>query len=110
MGLLDWILGKKKEVEVVTPRHTSQIWSYCEADFPTYDCVWCIRRLSSKGRTNRHNLGDRIDTPSLCGRVKPREGWDLLQVVQEDLVLDKRACPKCRILWLERMKGSGLRP
>lgn len=111
MGLFDWLLGLRatpapEPLERFNKRPSSKLWSYCESDFGTADPSWCIRRLTLKGRTDRNDRRSRIDTPSLCGKLQPGQGWDLYSVVQEDQNLEKRACPKCRAIFYERMKRA----
>lgn len=47
--------------------------SFCEGVMAGSQSPWHLRRLTKHGR----KLGGGIDTPSLCGRVKPPYGWDL---------------------------------
>ena len=47
--------------------------SFCESVHVTGISVWHIRCLTNAGK----KLGGGIDTPSLCGKVKVRAGWDL---------------------------------
>ena len=101
MAFFDWLF-RKPEPPVSTPLVSAQVWSYCESDFGTADGFWCIRRLTRKGRTQPRDRMDRIDSESLCGRVEVGHGWDLYSVVQRDHNLEKRACPKCKAIWLAR--------
>jgi hypothetical protein len=108
MGFFDWIFRKAlpEAVPVKFKRLSSQMWSYCESDFGSADPMWCIRRLTTKGRTDRNHRRSRIDTPSLCGQLKPGFGWDLYSVVQEDQLFEKRCCLKCKRIFFDKMKRS----
>lgn len=48
-------------------------YSFCESVTATSRSPWCIRLLTKQGR----KCGGGIDTPSLCGRVQPPNGWDI---------------------------------
>lgn len=65
-------------------------YGYCESVTATSISPWCIRVLTTKGR----KLGGGIDTASLCGRVKPHQGWDL-SVKVDPGKQPVGVCPRC---------------
>jgi hypothetical protein len=67
-------------------------FSFCEAQPPSGK--WHIRKLTAEG----HKPGGGIDTASLCKRVKPRRGWDLLAPMSATY-LRENTCPDCRSLY-----------
>lgn len=70
-------------------------YSFCESIYATPRSRWHLRVLTSVGR----KLGGGIDTPSLCGHVKERGGWDLDVEVNERQLVD--ACPLCYAAYKE---------
>jgi len=62
---------------------------FCESSSAGGLAVWHLRQLSDAGP----KYGGGLDTPSLCGRVKPPYGWDLEVAVTERHLLT--ACPAC---------------
>lgn len=71
-----------------------EIWSYCEPSVAGPLAPWCIRRLTEAGR----KLGGGIDTPSLCGRVKPPYGWDIpvpVDVIEAFMRSRPPVCKRC---------------
>lgn len=63
-------------------------YSFCESVTATSISPWCIRPLTTEGR----KPGGGVDTPSLCGRVKEKMGWDLEIPFG---VNHPKACPGC---------------
>ena len=73
-------------------------FSFCESVLASSRSTWHIRRLTDVGR----RLTGGIDTPSLCGRVKPQGlngfgGWDLQTGPEPILTYVERgiACAAC---------------
>lgn len=48
-------------------------YTFCESVTASGLSPWHLRQLTDTGR----HLGGGVDTPSLCGQVKPPYGWDL---------------------------------
>ncbi len=63
-------------------------YSFCESVHATSRSPWCIRVLTKQGQ----KCGGGVDTPSLCGRVQPKKGWDLSV---HFCVNHPSACPRC---------------
>ena len=63
--------------------------SFCESAMSTMCSPWCLRKLTKAGQ----KLSGGVDTPSLCGRVRPPFGWDLEVPVSLKHV---SICPACR--------------
>ena len=76
----------------------SKEYSFCESVTATSISPWCIRPLTEQGK----RLSGGIDTPSLCGRVKERMGWDLQTPVN---LGDPRACRECKKV-LSKLNGG----
>ena len=66
-------------------------YSFCESVTATGISPWCIRELTANGR----KLGGRIDSDSLCGRVKATWGWD---IPVDAFPSHPMACAKCAAL------------
>lgn len=72
-------------------------YSFCESVTASSISPWCIRPLTETGK----HIGGGVDTPSLCGRVRPSGktglgGWDL--AIDFDVYLARggsRACKRC---------------
>lgn len=72
-------------------------FSFCESVWSSGLGTWCIRQTSAAGL--KHGGG--IDTPSLCGRVPARNGWDLeVRITEHNL--GQNACKACveKYRWL----------
>jgi len=57
-------------------------YSFCESVHAGPLAAWHIRKLTDQGQ----KFGGGIDTPSLCGRVRPppkSNGWDLKVPIDE---------------------------
>ncbi len=65
-------------------------FSFCESVHAGPRSRWHVRRLTEVGK----KLGGGIDTPSLCGHVKVRSGWDL-NVPLNQLQLKGCTCDTC---------------
>jgi len=74
-------------------------YSFCESVHASSRSPWHIRRLTNVGK----RCGGGIDTPSLCGRVKPppdSNGWDIgAPDVGTWIFQSARICPDCRDVW-----------
>jgi hypothetical protein len=73
---------------------SARLFSFCESSLAGPLAPWHIRRLTSVGRKS----GGGIDTPSLCGHVKPfatggQGGWDLDFEIEERHLM--HACRSC---------------
>jgi hypothetical protein len=71
-------------------------YTFCEPSFAGPRAPWCIRKLTAIGK----KLGGGVDTPSLCGRVKPTAvggpgGWDLTHTLGEADLEAEFTCKKC---------------
>lgn len=65
------------------------VYSFCESVHASSISPWHLRKLTEVGQ----KLGGGVDTPSLCGRVKERQGWDLdVEITEHHL---GHACPTC---------------
>ena len=64
-------------------------YSFCESVYASAISPWCIRPLTEAGR----KVGGGVDTGSLCGRVKCRQGWDINVPVAS--FERNNACKKC---------------
>lgn len=71
-------------------------YAFCEAVTAGSQSRWHIRPLTKVGL----KLGGGVDTPSLCGHVKPPYGWDLYVKIDEEHHLPY-ACPECVKLYRE---------
>jgi hypothetical protein len=78
----------------------SVTYSICESSFAAPWSHWHIRPLTEAGR--KHGGG--IDTPSLCGRVTPPDGWDLEYSVVQAVRTPKKAnlCKTCLAKFKEK--------
>lgn len=65
--------------------------SYCESVSASGNSKWHLRNTISGDRM----LGGGINTPSLCGFVRPPYGWDLVTLVST--MHDKHTCKHCLI-------------
>jgi len=63
-------------------------YAFCEAVTASGSSPWHIRELTPAGK----KLSGGVDTPSLCGHVRPPYGWDLTPVVNLTIT---RACRRC---------------
>ena len=73
-------------------------YSFCESVHATGATASCIRPLTEAGR----KLGGGIDTPSLCGRVQPPNGWDLAYGITPERIAHPRVtCKRCADLYEE---------
>lgn len=70
-------------------------FSYCESIHASGSSPWHIRRLTDVGR----RLSGGIDTPSLCGHVRPPKGWDLVRGPADDKIRMPHVCVKCFDIW-----------
>lgn len=74
-------------------------YSFCESVTATSMSPWCIRKLTKTGRY----LSGGVDTPSLCGRVRIRLGWDLAVSIDDKngqrILKTNGVCSKCRELY-----------
>ncbi len=75
-------------------------YSFCESTYATGESSWHIRELTDVGQ----RLGGGIDTPSLCGKVKPPWGWDLKVNMSKHHL--GHGCPKCKELYDESLRKS----
>ncbi len=71
-------------------------YAFCEPVVAGPLAPWCIRPVTEKGL----KLSGGVDTPSLCGRVKPfpgGNGWDLeVRITDEQLTRSRPpVCPRC---------------
>lgn len=89
-------------------------FSLCESSQAAPKAKWHIRRLGNAGP----KYGGGIDTPSLCGRVRPwgdpipgkkykgYGGWDLeIRITEHHL--QNNVCPECRTLLLKESDNDG---
>ena len=82
------------------------VYSFCESS--TGLGPWHIRRLTKAGR----KPGGGIDTPSLCGSVRPRGdrggwgGWDIKVIDPLGVVPAPVLCRKC-VACIRRTKKGG---
>jgi hypothetical protein len=68
-------------------------YAFCEAVTASGMSPWHIRKVGEALR-----LTGGVDTPSLCGHVKPElGGWDLNVRITEGHL--KHACPRCVALY-----------
>lgn len=72
-------------------------FSLCEPSCAIANGIWHIRRLTKVGQ----KLGGGIDTPSLCGHVKTKQGWDLETEICQELFNKRWICKGC---WEEYQK------
>ena len=77
-------------------------YAFCEPPDASALRPMCIRRLSGLGLL----LRGPIDTPSLCGRVKPANeggtgGHDFSLPVDVDGVANGRVCERCLVAYRE---------
>lgn len=78
-------------------------YSFCEPVTATSNSPWHIRRLTEKGKF----LGGGVDTPSLCGRVRERRGWDLETNINSfHLSVENGCCAECLKLFEEQKDSS----
>jgi len=71
-------------------------FSFCKSVYAKARSPWHIRKVTDVGCKS----GGRIDTPSLCGRVKQRQGWDLDVEISEHHL--RHACKDCVEEYLRR--------
>jgi hypothetical protein len=64
-------------------------FAFCEATTASGRSPWHIRQVTAQGL----KLTGGVDTPSLCGHVHIRYGWDLN--VKIDAHHLRHACPRC---------------
>ena len=83
-----WISKTEVKEEGYCKKFEPVQYSFCESVTATSISPWCIRPLTEQGM----KLSGGVDTPSLCGRVETRMGWDVANPVDVD---DPKACPKC---------------
>lgn len=77
---------------------TLRSYSFCEPSTAGPCAPWCIRKLTAAGQ----KFGGGVDTPSLCGRVKPcgeggADGWDVrcdVNIEQHRQMICKRCLAK----------------
>ncbi|MBU3935803.1 hypothetical protein KJ909_03960 [Patescibacteria group bacterium] len=87
-------MGSKKTTPEKPPAY-----AFCESVAAGSQSRWHIRPLTKVGP----KLGGGIDMPSLCGHVKPPQGWDLTVPVEEHHL--SHACPECVVKYQERKEG-----
>lgn len=66
------------------------VLSFCESVTATGLSPWCLRWLDAAGP----KFGGGVTTPSMCGRVRARFGWDI-EVAITPFHLEANACPQC---------------
>lgn len=71
-------------------------FTFCESVAAGSRSRWHIRRTTAVGP----KFGGGIDTPSLCGAVKPPMGWDMEVRLQEKYF--DHCCRECVRLYRER--------
>jgi hypothetical protein len=84
-----------------TKKTSPVMYSFCESSYAGPRALWHIRELTARGKM----LGGGIDTGSLCGHPKVREGWDI-NVEITAFHLAKNCCPKCAALYAKRVLGA----
>jgi hypothetical protein len=83
-------------------KEASPTLSFCESVYAGPLSRWHLRKLTEKGK----KLGGGVDTPSLCGHVKPPNGWDL-EVTITKFHLEKNTCTKCLEIFKTEQKNDG---
>jgi hypothetical protein len=74
-------------------------YSFCESATATSISPWCLRKVTPEVG---QKFGGGVDTPSFCGRVKVRFGWDLEVPINDQTLQSSpigRACPTCKPLY-----------
>lgn len=78
-------------------------FTLCEPVVASSRSLWCIRKTTDVGP----KFGGGVDTPSLCGRVRVGQGWDL-QVRITEHHLDKNTCKACLAKYRDLMRLPAL--
>lgn len=78
---------------------SSTDFSFCESVHASGRSPWHLRKLTAVGP----KFGGGIDTPSLCGLVKPPMGWDVKVEITEHHL--GHSCQECVRAYREALEA-----